>query len=108
MTDFQFVPTEWLQRYLESPQAASVIETSDYLCLHGKLDLDKIGQVKMVDSEVVERLYDEVGRGQGRKLTHYAMCMSCVKNRCKQIKLNKDSAEDAKRIALCIREPIKE
>ena len=51
-------------------------------------------------------LYEEAGKGMGRKLTPDALCGKCVKNRCRQIKLNKESAEDAKLITVWLKEPV--
>ena len=42
--NFQFLPTEWLQKYFDTPTAAPMIDTSPYLCPHGRLDLDNITQ----------------------------------------------------------------
>ena len=104
--NFQFLPTEWLQKYFDTPNAAPMIDTSPYLCPHGRLDLDNIPQVKAVNYDVAEMLYEEAGKGMGRKLTPDALCGKCVKNRCRQIKLNKESAEDAKLITMWLKEPV--
>ena len=50
---FEFIPTDWLIRYYQCPQAASLIETSHYLCLHGKLDLDRLSEVKVISANAV-------------------------------------------------------
>ena len=56
--------------------------------------------------DVAEMLYEEAGKGMGRKLTPDALCGKCVKNRCRQIRLNKDSVEDAKAITIWLKEPV--
>lgn len=106
--DFHFVPTDWLMRFFESPQAASVIETSDYLCIHGKLDLDKINEVKVVNTHVVERMYLEAGEGVGRRLSKRSLCRYCVRDKCKQIKLSRNLNNDAKIIAELLKEKLPE
>ncbi len=109
LTDFQFIPTEWLHRFLDSPQATPVIETAPLLCYHGRLALERLNDVKVVDSEVADRLYHESGKGAGRKLiAHNALCRPCVRHFCKRHKLAKDSATDARVIATLLKEPIKE
>ena len=44
----QFLPTEWLQKYFDTPTSAAAIDTSPFLCAHGNLDLDSITQVRRV------------------------------------------------------------
>ena len=51
-------------------------------------------------------LYEEAGKGMGRKLTPDALCGKCVKNHCHQSRLNKDSVEDAKAITIWLKEPV--
>ena len=56
--------------------------------------------------DVAEMLYEEAGKGIGRKLTPDALCGKCVKNRCRQIKLHRDSVDDAKLITVWLKEPV--
>ena len=43
----QFLPTEWLQKYFDTPTSAAAIDTSPFLCAHGNLDLDSITHVRI-------------------------------------------------------------
>lgn len=105
---FEFVPTEWLLRYYQCPQAASLIETSRYLCLHGKLDLDRLSEVKVISAIAADVLYEEAGQGEGPRLTPDALCRICVRNKYRQVKLDKESMEDAKLIMELLKEPLDE
>ena len=51
--EFEFIPTEWLEKFFENPQAVSVIETKNLVCIHDNMDIDKICHVKVIDPEVV-------------------------------------------------------
>ena len=51
--EFQFLPTDWLARYLDSPDDAGPIDTTNLLCFHGNLDLDKVNEVKLLKSDAV-------------------------------------------------------
>ena len=43
--------------------------------------------MKAVNYDVAEMLYEEAGKGLGRRLTPDSLCRKCVKNRCRQLKL---------------------
>jgi len=45
--DVEFIPTDWLAAYFTSPSEVSTIETMDFLCVHGNVDLDKLGELKV-------------------------------------------------------------
>ena len=65
---FEFLPTSWLVSYLESPLTAGVIETRHLLCVHNRLDVDKLTEVKLVDAHMASQLYAENGEGAGPRL----------------------------------------
>ncbi|TRY79895.1 hypothetical protein TCAL_10043 [Tigriopus californicus] len=107
-TDFEFIPTEWLMRYLDNPLMAAdePIETLDYLCMHGKLNLEKIFEVKVINVEVANRLCEDVTECRGRRLTHDALCKICVKNQCRRIQLVESTIRDAKAIIELSKKPV--
>ncbi len=53
--DFEFIPTDWLSRYFRTPQDMPVIDTVNLMCVHGKMDLDKLNEAKIVGCDVVSR-----------------------------------------------------
>ena len=120
---FEFLPTEWIASYFENPAATPIIETARLLCMHGKLDVNDILSVKIVDSEVVswpsnrfqmrdtrthsvfhpfhlqaQMLYEEAGLS-GRRLTSETLCIDCVRNRWRQIKLDEEVTRAHRMIA---------
>ena len=42
--------------FFRSPQEAPAIDTANLMCVHGKMDLEKVGEAKVVASEVVSEL----------------------------------------------------
>ena len=51
--DVAFIPTDWLSRFFRAPQEAPCIDTVNLMCAHGKMDLDRLNDCKIVGSEVV-------------------------------------------------------
>ena len=50
--DFEFVPKGLLHKYLEDPANTSAMtetERIEYRCCHGKLNLDRLGDLKVVN-----------------------------------------------------------
>ena len=75
---WEFLPLDWLMSYLESPGTAGVIETRHLLCLHSKLDIDKLTEVKLVDSNMATQLYSDNGEGAGPRLNHVSRLMFII------------------------------
>ena len=84
---FEFLPTSWLVSYLESPLTAGVIETRHLLCVHNRLDVDKLTEVKLVDAHMASQLYAENGEGAGPRLNHERLCRQCVNNKARLLSL---------------------
>merc|ERR1719186_707172 len=84
---WEFLPLDWLMSYLETPATAGVIETRHLLCLHSKLDIDKLTEVKLVDSNMATQLYSDNGEGAGPRLNHEHLCRYCVNNKARLLSL---------------------
>ena len=52
-----------------------------------------------------ELLYEQAGKGVGKRLTHDALCEICVRNKCRIMKLHHDTTRDAKIIIDHLRSP---
>ena len=65
---FEFVPTCWLVNWLAIPEKVGPLETRHLLCIHGRLDIDRIGDFKICDAATVDRLVREHGAGEGPRL----------------------------------------
>jgi hypothetical protein len=62
------VPTSWLVNWLAVPDAVGPIETRHMLCVHGRLDIDRICDFKICDAATVDRLVKEHGSSEGPRL----------------------------------------
>jgi hypothetical protein len=65
---FEFVPTVWLVSWLAEPENVGSLETRHLLCVHGRLDIDRICDFKICDAATVDRLVKEHGKGDGPRL----------------------------------------
>ena len=86
MESFEFLPLVWITKWLANPNTCGPIDTNHLLCQHDKLDLDKLGDVKICDTETVSSLYDEHGQ-EGLRLDAVKLCEMCVANRARLISL---------------------
>jgi len=60
---YEFVPLEWLKRWLDDSTATKEIDNSQFLCSHGKLHPDKVGDAKRVSTVAAQTLYQRYGGG---------------------------------------------
>lgn len=117
---FEFLPIEWLVRYFANPSAASKINLAPTTCVHGKLDLNKIQDVKAVNIEIVDQLFKDTDSSVGSKvessdddveqsperLGHTSLCEPCVRNRCRVMKLAKALAQHHKLLSEWQKSPV--
>ena len=82
---FEFLPLVWLRRWLTDPVDCGHIETSDLLCLHGQLHLEKLHEVKLCREETAEQLYGEYGDGAGPRLNRDSLCRLCVVTKARRV-----------------------
>ncbi|KAI2659049.1 Ubiquitin carboxyl-terminal hydrolase 48 [Labeo rohita] len=95
---FEFVPLEWLKKWLDDSTAIKEIDNSQFLCSHGKLHPDKIGEVKRISSKAADLLFSRYG-GVSR-LGQSSLCRDCVTQRCRVIRLKNQLNEDYREASL--------
>lgn len=122
---FEFLPIDWLVRYFANPSAASKINLASTTCIHGKLDLNKIQDVKAVSIEIIDQLIQEIQskkevqtaptEAESRndeeeqspeRLGHDSLCEPCVRNRCRVMKLAKALNEHHKLLTEWQKSPV--
>ena len=86
--NFEFLPLVWIQSWLANPSICGPINTRQVLCLHDKLDIDKLHDVKLCSRSTVSRLYRQYGQGDGPRLTSERLCEMCVTNRARLTSLD--------------------
>jgi len=60
---YEFIPLEWLKKWLEDSTATKEIDNSLFLCSHGKLHPDKVADAKRVSLEAAQLLYERYSGG---------------------------------------------
>lgn len=69
---YEFVPLEWLQKWLDESTPAKPIDNSKYQCAHSKLHPDKISHMKRISEFSAEVFYQRYGGGPRLKGEHLA------------------------------------
>ncbi|XP_077312103.1 ubiquitin carboxyl-terminal hydrolase 48 [Lithobates pipiens] len=94
---YEFVPLEWLQKWLDESTPAKPIDNSKYQCAHSKLHPDKISHMKRISEFSAEVFYQRYGGGP--RLKADSLCEDCVVERCRVLRLKNQLNEDHKTIA---------
>ncbi|KAI3639981.1 hypothetical protein MIR68_001986 [Amoeboaphelidium protococcarum] len=84
---YVFIPTQWLQSWLsiskqidDSKFEGTSIEMSSYLCQHGKLDLSKVGDMKIVSAQAANLLTEQkIVFNPFSLRQNECLCQECVK-----------------------------
>ena len=86
------------------------IDTTTTMCVHGKLDLFKIQDVKAVNIEVAEQFFQVAQNDleQTKRMNHESLCEICVRNHCRNIKLSRSMIKDHKIINDGLKQPVSE
>lgn len=74
---YEFIPLEWLKKWLEDSTATKEIDNSLFLCCHGKLHPDRVADSKRVSLQAAQLLYERYGGGprmDGQSNTGFALC----------------------------------
>ena len=95
---FEFVPMEWLARYFSNPANVSPIDTSSTVCVHGKLDLKRIQDVKAVSVQVADQFFQLAQNDSKatKRLGKDAICEICVRGQLRTMKLERNMLIDNK------------
>lgn len=60
---YEFIPLEWLKKWLDDSTATKEIDNAHFLCSHGKLHLDKVAESKRVSAKAARLLFERYGGG---------------------------------------------
>lgn len=60
---YEFVPLDWLKKWLDDSTATKEIDNAHFLCPHGKMHPDKVGDSKRVSQQAATLLYQRYGGG---------------------------------------------
>lgn len=60
---YEFVPLDWLKKWLDDSVTTKAIENGQFLCAHGRLHPDKIGEVKRISVKAANLLFSRYGGG---------------------------------------------
>lgn len=94
---YEFIPLDWLKKWLDDSTATKEIDNSSFLCSHGKLHPDKVGESKRISLQAAQQLYDHYGGGP--RLDNSSLCRECVGQRCRVLRLRKQLNEDYKEVS---------
>uniref|UniRef100_A0A8C5GT95 Ubiquitin carboxyl-terminal hydrolase 48 n=1 Tax=Gouania willdenowi TaxID=441366 RepID=A0A8C5GT95_GOUWI len=98
---YEFIPTNWLKKWLDDSTATKEIDSSSFLCAHGKLHPDKVGDSKRVSLKAADLLYERYGGGP--RLDDLSLCRECVSQRCRVLRLKNQLNEDYKEISSLVK-----
>ncbi|KAL4658673.1 ubiquitin carboxyl-terminal hydrolase 48 isoform X1 [Arapaima gigas] len=101
---FEFVPLDWLKKWLDDSTATKSIDNSKFLCAHGKLHPDKIGEVKRISLKAADHFFQRYGGSP--RLDRSSLCKDCVVQRCRVLRLKNQLNEDYKEISNLVKIPV--
>lgn len=82
---YEFIPLEWLKKWLDDSTATKEIDNTLLLCSHGKLHPDKVGDSKRVSLQAAQQLYERYGGGPrlSSKCYHlFNLCWNAILDFC--------------------------
>ncbi|XP_030275422.1 ubiquitin carboxyl-terminal hydrolase 48 isoform X2 [Sparus aurata] len=94
---YEFIPLEWLKKWLDDSTATKEIDNSLFLCSHGKLHPDKVAESKRVSLQAAQLLYERYSGGP--RLDGSSLCRECVGQRCRVLRLKNQLNEDYKEVS---------
>ncbi|XP_075952864.1 ubiquitin carboxyl-terminal hydrolase 48 isoform X1 [Anarhichas minor] len=93
---YEFIPLDWLKKWLEDSTATKEIDNSLFLCSHGKLHPDKVADSKRVSLQAAQLLYERYSGGP--RMDGSSLCRDCVGQRCRVLRLKNQLNEDYKEV----------
>ncbi|XP_041639436.1 ubiquitin carboxyl-terminal hydrolase 48 isoform X2 [Cheilinus undulatus] len=94
---YEFIPLDWLKKWLDDSTATKEIDNTIFLCSHGKLHPDKVGDAKRVSLQAAQLLFDRYGGAP--RLDASSLCRECVSQRCRVLRLKNQLNEDFKEVS---------
>lgn len=101
---FEWMPYDWLNKWLTDPEKMSEINCAQYLCSHKRLHPDMVAKMKIVSTEGAEQLYS-VFKGGPRLKGKDALCEECVRHRWLELHFKNLLADHAKFFNTALRQP---
>ncbi|KAL2091610.1 hypothetical protein ACEWY4_013873 [Coilia grayii] len=100
---YEFLPLDWLRKWLDDSISTKAIENSHFLCSHGKLHPDMVGEAKRISLKAASLLFSRYGGGP--RLDSSSLCKECVTQRCHVLRLKQQLTEDYKEMSSLIKAP---
>lgn len=75
---YEFVPVEWLKKWLDDSTAIKEIDNSHFLCSHGKLHPDRLNEAKRISHSAAQILFSRYGGGpriDGNNIQSFCSCI---------------------------------
>lgn len=94
---YEFVPLDWLKKWLDDSTTTKEMDNSHFLCSHGKLHPDKVGEAKRISQRAAGLLYQRYGGGP--RLDSSSLCEECVGQRCRVLRLKNQLNEDYREVS---------
>lgn len=94
---YEFVPLDWLKKWLDDSTSTKEMDNSHFLCSHGKLHPDKVGEAKRISQRAARLLYERYGGGP--RLDCSSLCEECVGQRCRVLRLKNQLNEDYREVS---------
>ncbi|KAK2821211.1 hypothetical protein Q7C36_020554 [Tachysurus vachellii] len=93
---YEFVPVEWLKKWLDDSTAIKEIDNGHFLCSHGKLHPDRLNEAKRISHSAAEILFNRYGGGP--RIDRSFLCRECVARRCRVLRLKNQLNEDYREV----------
>ncbi|XP_053725063.1 ubiquitin carboxyl-terminal hydrolase 48 [Synchiropus splendidus] len=94
---YEFIPLDWLKKWLDDSTVTKEIDNSSLLCSHGKLHPDMVSNTKRVSLQAGRILFNSYSGGP--RLDDSSLCRECVVQRCRLLRLKNQINEDFKEIS---------
>ncbi|XP_041378372.1 ubiquitin carboxyl-terminal hydrolase 48-like isoform X2 [Gigantopelta aegis] len=101
-SDFEWISSDWLSKWLANPNKTSPIKQDVFLCHHERLNPEAVPKLKCISAQSSEALFDKFSGGPRLKGTD-SMCEKCVRQKCLVIRLKQSMVEDEKFFAQATR-----
>ncbi|RZF43793.1 hypothetical protein LSTR_LSTR006334 [Laodelphax striatellus] len=102
------IPTNWISHWFKTCRdKTDPIDNSKCVCIHGCLNPDQISNVKYVNSETADELYNRYGGGP-RLRGELICCKECTNSRNRLLFLKNKLSDDAKEISNLLKTKMEE
>ncbi|XP_062842349.1 ubiquitin carboxyl-terminal hydrolase 48 isoform X2 [Trichomycterus rosablanca] len=102
---YEFVPLDWLKKWLDDSTAIKAIDNSPFLCSHGNLHPDSLGEAKRISHSAAEILFNRYGGGP--RIDGSFLCRDCVARRCHVLRLKNQLTKDYREVSNLAKDTLK-